>query len=843
MPDADLIAIRMRLTGGKQVAAEAKAANAAIAETGTASKKAAAQSATASRNLAKTASTLRSTGRGLTTYVTAPVIAAGAAAGYMALDFDRAMRNVNSIAQLPQRRFEQLKQGVLDLAGPTAQAPKTLAEGLYDLVSSGFDAKESMHILEKAAYAATAGLTTTEVSTAAIAAALNAYHLPASKAGEVSDTLFETVNRGVINFNELGSQLGYIVSSAASAGISLQELGAAISTNTLAGQVNGQAITNLNQTITAFAKPSEAMTTAVKELGYENAESLLKTRGLIGAVQDLGKTAGGSQEKLAGYFGNVRANRGALPLIGEGAKVANENLAAFNNVAGSTNRVLKEQEKSFGLQLQRGWAELSTILIEIGQEILPVVVPFLMDLAEGVKAAVTWFADLPSPVQKTALALGGIIALTGPMLLFASAVLRAATSLGVLKATEAGGIGLGGGGKLLGRLGIAGLGVGAAQLGGGAIGGDLGSWVKGAGTGAAIGFGIGGPLGAAAGGAIGGMAAAVQKLTASEERLSVVDQKLARNRKVIAQGLRDQEAAGASLRSATGRMVVAQDREKAATRRAERARRALVEINRQYGAGSRPAIRAEMRLAEVTNAHREAVRRLRNAERKRGVELQAYKQIARTNVLNQRNEVNNLTRKRNALEREFVAAKKSGANNARLNDLATRYTRVSQRAEGAQKKLNQTLEDAAQKAGPKYAEWLRRADRESLQFGSTMKALESKANNLANALERIATTPAMPNLPGTPRLRAGKNAAGTEWWRGGLSLVGERGPELVDIPRGSRVLSAPRTREALGALPRRGSAAQGGGGDRVMVPVVLKVGRKILAEVVAETQEDAEARL
>lgn len=34
----------------------------------------------------------------------------------------------------------------------------------------------------------------------------------------------------------------------------------------------------------------------------------------------------------------------------------------------------------------------------------------------------------------------------------------------------------------------------------------------------------------------------------------------------------------------------------------------------------------------------------------------------------------------------------------------------------------------------------------------------------------------------------GTNAEGTNNWRGGLSVVGEKGPELIDIPRGSRIL-------------------------------------------------------
>lgn len=40
-------------------------------------------------------------------------------------------------------------------------------------------------------------------------------------------------------------------------------------------------------------------------------------------------------------------------------------------------------------------------------------------------------------------------------------------------------------------------------------------------------------------------------------------------------------------------------------------------------------------------------------------------------------------------------------------------------------------------------------------------------------------------------------ATGTEWWSGGMALVGEHGREIVSMPRGSRVTSAPETRRLL----------------------------------------------
>ena len=44
----------------------------------------------------------------------------------------------------------------------------------------------------------------------------------------------------------------------------------------------------------------------------------------------------------------------------------------------------------------------------------------------------------------------------------------------------------------------------------------------------------------------------------------------------------------------------------------------------------------------------------------------------------------------------------------------------------------------------------------------------------------------------------GRNADGTDYWPGGLTWVGERGPELVSLPRGSRVYSAEDSRNMGG---------------------------------------------
>ncbi len=43
----------------------------------------------------------------------------------------------------------------------------------------------------------------------------------------------------------------------------------------------------------------------------------------------------------------------------------------------------------------------------------------------------------------------------------------------------------------------------------------------------------------------------------------------------------------------------------------------------------------------------------------------------------------------------------------------------------------------------------------------------------------------------------GRNAQGTDYWRGGLTWVGEKGPELIELPRGSKVFSNEKSMEMV----------------------------------------------
>lgn len=324
--------------------------------------------------------------------------ALGAASVKLAVDFEQSMRNVNSIAQLPEKQFDALSESVLNLAGPTAQAPKTLADGLYDLVSSGFDAKESMKILEASAYAATAGLTTTDVSTKAVSAVLNAYKLPASQAAKVSDTLFKTVDQGVITFEDLAMNIGDTLPFAASLGVGLDEVGAATSTMTKQGLGASETFTRIRNLLQTMIKPGDDLQAAFKELGVSSGEALIKQKGLQGALEALVGTTDGSKEAVAKLFPNIRALGGALALTGDNAKGAEGDLKALQNASGATQKAFQEQSKSVAIQFQRLSANLQVLAIRIGSVLLPPINDLLQALNGSVIPAIYKIAAVAGPV-------------------------------------------------------------------------------------------------------------------------------------------------------------------------------------------------------------------------------------------------------------------------------------------------------------------------------------------------------------------------------------------------------------------------------------------------------------
>lgn len=319
------------------------------------------------------------------------VVAALSGAAIAAASFDASMRNVNSIAGLGERQFKLLEAQVLRLSTAVGKSPKDLAEGLYSIVSSGFKANDAMKILTAGARAARAGLTDTATATGALTAVLNSYGLKATDARKVSDVLFQTVNVGVLNFQQLAGSLGKVLSPAAAIGVSLKDLSGALAALTLRGNSADEAATQLGQTMVALQKPSPALAKVLKSLGYESGTAAIKAIGFKGTLDQIAAAAKKTNTPLADIFGNVRALRGVQGLEGtaKAAAVFTSSVKAMDDAtkgAGATAKVYAEQQKSTAAQFDHLKAAIDVAAVTIGSALLP-------QINAGITALTKWFAE------------------------------------------------------------------------------------------------------------------------------------------------------------------------------------------------------------------------------------------------------------------------------------------------------------------------------------------------------------------------------------------------------------------------------------------------------------------
>jgi TP901 family phage tail tape measure protein len=332
------------------------------------------------RTLSRTASTLNAPFRAAAQGIA--VAGAAAAAGLAfavtkASEFETAMLNVNSIAKESPATFDAMKASVLELSKELPQSAETLAQGLYDIASSGFAGEDGLTVLEAAAKAASAGLAQTSESAAGITAVLNAYGYGAEQAARVSDVLFKTVDRGVITFPELASEIGKTTALAAPLGVSIEEVAAGIAVLTKNGIPAADATTQLNSIMARFIKPSKEAQKVAASYGIELTSQSLASKGLAGALTEMIEKTDGSKDALAALLGDARAIRGAFVLGKEGGQQFNDELALMQNAAGATDTALSYQEQGLAFQLQILSNNFTAMAIEIGTVVIPELIKLL----------------------------------------------------------------------------------------------------------------------------------------------------------------------------------------------------------------------------------------------------------------------------------------------------------------------------------------------------------------------------------------------------------------------------------------------------------------------------------
>jgi TP901 family phage tail tape measure protein len=278
-----------------------------------------------------------------------------------AIQFQSSMSNVATLLVGTNVSAKDLGHQILGLGGNLGSSAE-LADALYESLSAGVEPAKSVEFVATATKLAKAELFDAGNAAKLLATIMNAYGREVTDVNHVSDVFVKTINVGIVRGEELSGALGKVISTAAMAHVSIEEVAASVAIMTRAGINADEATTALNQALLTFISPSKEARKIAGELGIELSAATLQTRGFQGALELVKEATKGDIGVINELFGNVRAGKAVMALTGAQAKDFTNLIADMKNTVGDTDTAFKIQQENISNQWSAAFNNAQRIL-------------------------------------------------------------------------------------------------------------------------------------------------------------------------------------------------------------------------------------------------------------------------------------------------------------------------------------------------------------------------------------------------------------------------------------------------------------------------------------------------
>lgn len=369
-------------------------------------------------------STLQKSQRGMLAAGAASV-AFGALAVRSAANFDKGMREVNTLINVSNDELDSLGGQVRELSKEFGINAVDATKALYSAISAGQKPAEAIEFLGVAAKTSIGGVTDLETAVDGLTSIVNAFGYESSETQDVADIMFETMRRGKTTIGELSDFFFQAAPVASALGVSFKETSAAITTLTLSGTPTRVAMTQVRQAMVALAKPTADMEALFEAVGFESGLAAIRSEGLVGALTKLQKESGATEDEFIKAVGSIDALQAVMGLTGKNTPAFLDNMVAMENAAGNVERAYTTMADSTSQSFALMTAAMEDAKIEIGENLAPAMEEAASQ-ATTLSKAVAW---LPSWLTNTAIAAGGLAGAIGISTLAFGQLAKAATPL------------------------------------------------------------------------------------------------------------------------------------------------------------------------------------------------------------------------------------------------------------------------------------------------------------------------------------------------------------------------------------------------------------------------------
>lgn len=333
----------------------------------------------------------------------------GVASVKMAADFESSMSEVKTlIPGISDEAFGALRQDVLDLSKEMGIATDQAVPALYQAISAGVPKENVATFLEVASKAAIGGVTDLETAVDGITSVTNAYGRENISAQRAADVMFTAVKNGKTDFDQLSKSLFNVIPTAASLGVSFEDVTSQLAAMTAQGTPTSVATTQIRAALVEASKGGTKLDGAIKELTGKSFAELIKSGKTMPEIfHQLRKSM--PEQDFKDLFGSVEAMNAALGVSGPNFGTVSGFMDAAKDSAGAVDEAFSTVSDTANFKIGKALNTLKVMMIEFGSIILPHLAMFLSTVVvPALERFGQWFEDNRPQIEA---AVSGVIAI------------------------------------------------------------------------------------------------------------------------------------------------------------------------------------------------------------------------------------------------------------------------------------------------------------------------------------------------------------------------------------------------------------------------------------------------
>lgn len=321
--------------------------------------------------------------------VGAGALAAGVASVKMAGDYEQGLNIFKSVSGATAQQMALVAAKAREL-GQDASLPgvsaRDAANAMTELSKAGLSVNDTLAASKGVMSLAKAGQIDVADAATIAAQALNAFKLKGSDAGKVADVLANGANASATDIRGLSLGLQQSAAVASQFGVSLEDTVTTLGLFANRGMQGSDAGTSLKTMLISLANPSKKAANLMHELGINAYDASGKFVGMRQLAQNLqnglkGLSEEQKQQALATIFGTDAFRAAAF--LADSAGKSYDDMSKAVGRSGAAMDLAKAQNSGFNGALDNLKSTIETVATDFGQKLLPELTKVIKQLADS----------------------------------------------------------------------------------------------------------------------------------------------------------------------------------------------------------------------------------------------------------------------------------------------------------------------------------------------------------------------------------------------------------------------------------------------------------------------------